>query len=145
MHILATTATAAAATTPSPLPPSAHVTAPPILQSMVGCCVVYRPLPDASSSILVIPVFRNLFFGRKKTFLPGFLRIPFFPLFSGGIFHRNLVLERSQEFQFFFAVTGIFRRNSCGTGIPVFTPESSRFRRIPEDSCSRQKLLALAS
>jgi hypothetical protein len=34
-----------------------------------------------------------------------------------------------------------FRRNSCGTGIPVFTP----VRRIPKDSCSCQKLLALAS
>ena len=75
-------------------------------------------------------------------FLSGFLRIPFFIVFSGGIFHRNVVLERSEEFLFFFAVTGIFRMNSCGPGIPVFTPESS-----PEDSgdfCS-QKLLALAS
>ena len=39
----------------------------------------------------------------------------------------------------------IFCRNFCGTGIPVFTPESSGFLRIPEDSCSRQKLLARAS
>jgi hypothetical protein len=46
---------------------------------------------------------------------------------------------------FFFSLIGIFRRNSCGTGIPVFTPDSSGIRRIPEDSCSRQKLLALAS
>jgi hypothetical protein len=156
MHILATTATAAAAdsaaTTPSPLPPSAHVTAPPSLQSMVGCCVVYRPLPDASSSILVIPVFRNYFFGRKKTFLPGFLRIPFFPVFSGGIFHRNLVLERSQEFLFFFrchrniSQEFLWDRNSCiYPGIIQITEDSGGFRRIPEDSCSRQKLLALAS
>jgi len=29
--------------------------------------------------------------------------------------------------------------NSCGTGIPVFTPDSSRFLRTP-DSCSRQML-----
>ena len=83
-------------------------------------------------------------FWTKKTFLPGFLRILFFPVFSGVIFHRNVVLERSQVF--FFAVTGIFHRNSCGTGFPVFTPESSRgFRRIRKDSCSHQKLLALAS
>jgi hypothetical protein len=45
-------------------------------------------------------------------------------VFSGGFFHRNVVLERLQEFLFFFAVTGIFRRNSCGTGIPVFTPRN---------------------
>ena len=43
---------------------------------------------------LPIPVFRNLFFGSKKLFLTGFLRISFFPAFSGGIFHRNVVLER---------------------------------------------------
>jgi len=58
-----------------------------------------------------------------------------------------VVLERSQEFLFFSDFTGIFRRNSCGTEIPVFTPDpdSLGFLRIPEDSCSRQKLLALAS
>jgi len=67
--------------------------------------------------------------------LPGFLRIPFFPVFSGGIFHRNVVLERSQEF-LFFPLSDCFCRNSCGTGIPVFNPEW-----IPEGSCSRQKLL----
>jgi hypothetical protein len=27
-----------------------------------------------------------------------------------------------------------FRRNSWGTGIPVFTPDSCGFLRIPEDS-----------
>jgi hypothetical protein len=42
---------------------------------------------------LHIPVFRNLFFGPKKPFLPGFLRVSFFPVFSGGFFHRNVVLE----------------------------------------------------
>jgi hypothetical protein len=56
-----------------------------------------------------------------------------------------VILERSQEFLFYPDFTGIFRRNSCGTGIPVFTPDSSGFLRIPEDSCSRQKLLALPS
>jgi hypothetical protein len=76
---------------------------------------------------LVIPVFRKIYFGQKKTFLPGFLRISSFPVFSGGIFHRNMVLERPQEFLFFFTVTGFFCRNSCGTRIPVFTPYSSGF------------------
>ena len=46
-------------------------------------------------------------FWTKKTFLPGFLRITFSPVFSGVIFHRNVVLERSQDFfllsQDFFA------------------------------------------
>jgi hypothetical protein len=45
-------------------------------------------------------------------------RIPedffFFPAFSWGILHRNVVLERSKEFRFFSDFTGIFRRNSCG-------------------------------
>jgi hypothetical protein len=80
---------------------------------------------------LPIPVFRNLFLGCKKTFLPGFLRI-FFPVFSGGIFHRNVVLERSQKFQFLDATTGIFCRNSCGTVIPVFSPDSSGFLFPPK-------------
>jgi hypothetical protein len=71
-------------------------------------------------SRLVIPVFRNLFFGPKKPFLTGFLRISFFPVFSGGIFHRNVVLEGVAGIPVFLSVfTGIFRRNSCGTGIPV--------------------------
>jgi len=83
-----------------------------------------------SSARLPIPVFRNSFLGPKKPFLPGFLRISFFPAFSGGIFHRNVVLERSQEF-IFFVFTGIFRIDSYGTGIPVFIPVSSGFWRIP--------------
>jgi hypothetical protein len=83
---------------------------------------------------LHIPVFRNIFFGPKKPFLPGFLRI-FFPVFSGGIFYRNVVLEVVAGIPVFFATfTGIFHRNSCGTGIPVFTQDSSGFLRIPPDS-----------
>ncbi len=57
----------------------------------------------------------------------------------------NVVLEGVAGIPIFFAYTGIFRRNSCGTGISVITPDSSGIRRIPEDSCSRKKLLALAS
>jgi len=84
---------------------------------------------------LVIPVFRNLFFWPKKPFLTEFLRISFFPVFSRGIFHRNVVLEGVAGIPvFFFVFTGIFRRNSCGTGIPVFTPDSSGIRRIPLES-----------
>jgi hypothetical protein len=55
--------------------------------------------------------------------------------FTGKWFWRG-----SQEFLIFAAVIGIFCRNSCGTGIPVFTLDSSGFLRIPPDSCSRQTL-----
>jgi len=41
------------------------------------------------SARLVIPVFRNLFFGQKKTFLPGFLRISFFSC----VLRRNFAQE----------------------------------------------------
>jgi len=56
-----------------------------------------------------------------------------------------VVLEGVAVIPVFSDFTGIFCRNSWGTGIPVFTPDSSGIRRIPEDSCSRQQLLALAS
>ncbi len=98
---------------------------------------------------LHIPVFRNLFFGPKKPFLPGFLRISFFSC----VFQRNFLQERG---------FGGGRRNSCFlplsqeffAGIPVgqeflylfwIPPDSSGFLRIPWDSCSCQNCLALAS
>ena len=104
--------------------------------SPLACCVVLHP----SNSC-----FQEFIFWTKKTFLPGFLRIPFFLCFSEEFFTGTWFWRGRRNSCFFSAVTGISRRNSCGTGIPVFTPESSRFRRFPEDSCSRQKLLALAS
>jgi hypothetical protein len=69
-------------------------------------------------------------FWTKKTFLPGFLRITFSPVFSGVIFHRNVVLERSQNFFFLlsqdFLEEFLWDRNSCiYPGI---------LRGIPEDS-----------
>jgi len=73
---------------------------------------------------LPIPVFRNLFFGPKKPFLPGFLRISFFPAFSGGIFHRNVVLERyagipvGQEFLY-------LPRNPLDSGGFLFPPKAA--------------------
>ena len=92
------------------------------------------PFLDVINPRLSIPVFRNLFFGSKKTFLTGFLRISFFPAFSGGFFHRNVVLERSQEIRFFLILQEFF------TGIPVGSNSCiySGFLRIPEDSCSRE-------
>jgi hypothetical protein len=86
---------------------------------------------------------RNLFLGLKNSKK----RIPedfFFPVFSKGIFHRNVVF-------------GGGLRNSCFSplsqdffaGIPAgqeflffqwIPQDSSRFLRIPLDSCSRQML-----
>ena len=61
-------------------------------------------------------------------------RIPedsFFPC----VFRRNFSQERGfgevAGVPVFSIFTGFFCRNSCGTGIPVFTPESSGFWRIP--------------
>jgi hypothetical protein len=86
---------------------------------------------------LPIPVFRNLFFEHKKTFLPGFLRF-FFLCFPGEFFtgtwfwrgHRNSGFwTPSQEF---FA------------GIPV-GQEFLYFLRIPLDSVPTKSCLAQAS
>jgi hypothetical protein len=76
---------------------------------------------------LHIPVCRNLFFGSKKPFLAGFLRISFFSC----VFRRNI----SQECVFGWVTgipvysnfTGFFRRNSCGQ-------EFMYLLRIPVDS-----------
>ncbi len=87
------------------------------------------------SSRLVIPVFRNLFFGPKKPFLPGFLRISCFSC----VFWRNFSQERG---------FGGGCRNSCFwprsqeffAGIPAgqeflyllrIPPDSAGFCRIP--------------
>ncbi len=95
---------------------------------------------------LHIPVFMNLFFGPKKPFLPGFLRISYFSC----VFRRNF----SQECGF-----GGGRRNSCFlplsqdffSGIPVgqeflyllrIPPDSSGFLWIPVPA---KRCLAMAS
>jgi hypothetical protein len=97
---------------------------------------------------LPIPVFRNLFLGSKKPFLTGFLRISFFPAFSGVIFHRNVVLERSQEFHFFPILQEFFAgipvgRNSCGQEFLYLLripPESGGFLFPPKAVGSGQRL-----
>jgi hypothetical protein len=94
-----------------------------------------------------ICLFSGIYFlDQKKPFLPGFLRIHFFPVFSGGIFHRNVVLE---------VVTGIPVFCRCHmiffAGIPAgqeflylprIPPDSSGFRWIPDPA---KRFLALAS
>jgi hypothetical protein len=83
---------------------------------------------------LVIPLFRNLFFGPIKAFLSGFLRIFFFLCFPEEFFGGTWFWRGRRNSCFFPILQEVFRRNSCGTGIPVFTPDSSGFLRIPEDS-----------
>jgi hypothetical protein len=80
---------------------------------------------------LHIPVFRNLFFGSKKPFLTGFLRISFFSC----VFRRNFSQERGfgevagipvfSRFYRNFSQEFLWDRNSC-----IY----SGFLRIPEDS-----------
>jgi len=86
---------------------------------------------------LHIPVFRNLFFGSKKPFLTGFLWISIFPAFSEGFFHRNVVLERSQEICFFSILQEFFTGIPVGSNSWIYSgflrnpPDSRGFRRIP--------------
>jgi hypothetical protein len=91
--------------------------------------VIFDDIEIEDEARLVIPLFRNLFFGPKNAFLTGFLRIFFllcFPeeFFGGTWFWRgrrnSCFFPISQEF---FA--GIPVRNSC-----IY----SGFLRIPEDS-----------
>jgi hypothetical protein len=80
-------------------------------------------------------------------FLPGFLRIPFSPVFSGVIFHRNVVLERLQEFLFFprchrnFLQEFLWDRNSCiYRGILRVLEDSGGFWFPPKAAGSGQRL-----
>jgi hypothetical protein len=82
----------------------------------------------------------GIYFGCSKTVKK---RIPedfFFLRFPEDFFTGTWFWRGSQEFLFFAAFTGIFCRNSCGTGISAFTKDSSGFLQIPPDSCSRQML-----
>jgi hypothetical protein len=78
---------------------------------------------------LPIPVFRKSLFEDQKQKKTGFLRI-FFLCFP----------EDFSQGRGFGEVPGIpvfgrhhrnFSQESCGTGIPVFSPDSSGFLRIP--------------
>jgi hypothetical protein len=76
----------------------------------------------------------GIYFWGSKTVKKGVSEDFFFSVFSGRFFHRNVVLEGSQDFLFFAAFTGIFHRKSCETGIPDFTMDSTGLLRIPPDS-----------
>ena len=80
------------------------------------------PLPR-----LVIPLFRNLFFGPKKAFLTGFLRIFFFLCFPEEFF-RGTWFWRGRRNSCFFPILQEFF-----AGIPV-GQEFLYLLRIPQDS-----------
>jgi hypothetical protein len=89
----------------------------------------------------------NYFWG-SKTVKKGFLRISFFPVFSGGIFHRNVVLEGVSGISVFCCFHRIFLqkflldRNSCiYNGFLRIPLDSSRFLWIPVPA---KRCLALA-
>jgi hypothetical protein len=67
----------------------------------------------------------GIYFGGSKTVKK---RIPedffFFLCFPEEFFIGTWFWRGSQEFLFFAAFTGIFCRNSCGTGIPKFPPNA---------------------
>ena len=96
--------------------------------------VLFTPIRRAGiallSARLPIPVFRNLFFGSKKMFLTGFLRIFFFLRFPEEFFIGTWFWRGRRNSGFFSDFTGIFHQEFLWA---VFL-YSSGFRRIPEDS-----------
>jgi len=99
--------------------------------------LIVKLITAALTARLPIPVFRNLFFGCKKMFLPGFLRIFFLCYWEE--FFTGMWFWRGRRNSGFWTPSQDF----CA-GIPV-GQEFLYFLQIPPDSCSRQKLLALAS
>jgi len=79
---------------------------------------------DRARPRLVIPDFRNLFFGQKM-FLPGFLRIPFFFLCFLVEFLIGIWFWRGCRISSFFPVGQEFLY------LPQNHPDSGGFQRIP--------------
>ena len=90
----------------------------------------YEPSWPGIRSRLPIPVFRNLFFGSKKMFLTGFLRIFFFLRFPEEFFIGTWFWRGRRNSGFFPILQEFFTRNSCGQYSCIY----SGFLRIPEDS-----------
>jgi hypothetical protein len=74
-----------------------------------------------STPRLHIPVFRNLFFGSKKPFLTGFLRISFFSCVFRRNFSQECVFGGVTGIPVFFRFYRIFSQEFLWAGIPVFT------------------------
>ena len=98
----------------------------------------------SSENLGCLFLFSGIYFMDRIPFLPGFLRISFFPAFSGGIFHRNVVLERLQEFLFYFPLLQEF---SAGISegqeflyLPRNPPDSGEFLFPPKATGSGQQL-----
>jgi len=111
----------------SPLPSTDGARrAPPLLPPTTTTAIRHQPFHR-----LPIPVFRNLFFGFKKPFLTGFLRISFFSC----VFRRNFSQERGfgevAGIPVFFRFYRNFSQEFLWEGIPLFSPDSSGFLRIP--------------
>ena len=96
---------------------------------------------------LVIPVFRIFFFGPKKPFLTGFLRILFFLRFPEEFFTGTWFWRGSQEFLFFFhfyrnfSQEFLWDRNFCiYPGILHIPEDSGGFLFPPKAAGSGQRL-----
>ncbi len=83
----------------------------------------------------------GIYFGGSKTEKNGLLRISFFPVFSEGFFHRNMVLEGVTGIPVFCHCHRIFLKeflrdkNSCiYSEFLRIPPDSFGFLRIPLDS-----------
>jgi len=81
---------------------------------------------------LHIPVFRNLFFGSKKPFLTGFLRISFFSCVFRRNFSQECVFGGVTGIPVFFRFYRIFLQEFLGAGIPIFTQDSGGFLFPPK-------------
>ena len=112
-------------------------------------CHVYRPpLPQLLSIATVkrqhlgcLFLFSGIYFlDAKKTFLPGFLRISFFPC----VFWRNFSQERGlQDFHFFLILQDFFAGIPVGQEflyLPRIPPDSKGFLFPPKAAGSGQRL-----
>jgi hypothetical protein len=92
-------------------------------------------VPYNSTKIFVsrlhIPVWQESILGAKKQKKQDSWGFLFFLCFPEEFFTGKWFWKGSPEFPFLAAFTGFFCRNSGGAGIPVFTPDSSGFLRIP--------------
>jgi hypothetical protein len=85
-----------------------------------------------TSPRLPIPVFRNLFFGFKKPFLTGFLRISFFSCVFRRIFSQERGFGEVAGIPVFFLFYRNFSQEFLWEGIPLFSPDSSGFLFLPK-------------
>ena len=104
-----------------------------------GCCCL-----PSNLARLPIPVFRNLFFGPKKPFLPGFLRISFFFLrFPEEFFTGTWFWRGRRNSCFFSSLQDFFPGIPVGQEflyLPRNPPDSGGFLFPPKAAGSGQRL-----